>query len=222
VPRRSSPRGATGPVWRERLTSELGNLRAALDWFIARADADAALSLASGMAWLWFINSDCVEGARWLGDALGAKGSRRPELAATAQVWHGYCVCMAFSPAAGVLECETATAALSTGDDRVRRAEALVPVRSAICPCVRPWAPSAPMSAPRSRRAHASRTSWRAQACSTILRTSEVAKAMARFPFPVVARLTVRCHVSRFVHEVKRHHPATRFMSKPASDITYN
>ena len=37
---------------------ELGNLRAALDWFIARGDADAALSLASGMAWLWFINSD--------------------------------------------------------------------------------------------------------------------------------------------------------------------
>ena len=46
-------RGAAGPTWRERLTSELGNLRAALDWFIARGDADAALSLASGMAWLW-------------------------------------------------------------------------------------------------------------------------------------------------------------------------
>ena len=93
-------RGATGPMWRERLTSELGNLRAALDWFIARGDADAALSLASGMAWLWFINSDCVEGARWLGDALGATGPRCPELAASAQVWHGYCVCMALQPAA--------------------------------------------------------------------------------------------------------------------------
>jgi hypothetical protein len=45
---------------------------------------------------------------------------------ATAHVWHGYCVCMAFSSAAGVLECEMATAALSTGHDRVRRAEALV------------------------------------------------------------------------------------------------
>jgi predicted ATPase len=61
-------------MWRERLTSELGNLRAALDWFVARGDADAALSLASGMAWLWFINSDVVEGARWLGDALSARG----------------------------------------------------------------------------------------------------------------------------------------------------
>ena len=119
-------RGATGPMWRERLTSELGNLRAALDWFIARGDADAALSLASGMAWLWFINSDVVEGARWLGDALGATGSRRPELAATAQVWHGYFVCMAFSPAAGVPECDAALAALRTSDDRARRAEALL------------------------------------------------------------------------------------------------
>jgi predicted ATPase len=77
-------RGATGPMWRERLTSELGNLRAALDWFIARGDADAALSLTSGMAWLWCINSDFVEGARWLGDALDVTGSSRPELAATA------------------------------------------------------------------------------------------------------------------------------------------
>ncbi len=124
-------RGATGPLWRERLTSELGNLRAALDWFIATGDADAALSLASGMAWLWCINSDFVEGARWLGDALGATGPRRPELAATAQVLHGYFVCgyfvgMTLSPAAAVLECEEAVAALTASDDRVRRAEALV------------------------------------------------------------------------------------------------
>jgi predicted ATPase/DNA-binding SARP family transcriptional activator len=123
---REGLRGATGPMWRERLTSELGNLRAALDWFIARGDADAALSLASGMAWLWFINSDVAEGARWLGDALGATGPRRPELAATAQVWHGYCVCMAYSPAAAVPECDAALAALRTSGDQARRAEALL------------------------------------------------------------------------------------------------
>ena len=78
------------------------------------------------MAWLWFINSDVVEGARWLGDALGATGPRRPELAATAQVWHGYCVCMAYSPAAAVPECDAALAALRTSDDQTRRAEALL------------------------------------------------------------------------------------------------
>jgi predicted ATPase/DNA-binding SARP family transcriptional activator len=119
-------RGAAGPMWRERLTSELGNLRAALDWYVATGDADAALSLTSGMAWLWYINGDFAEGARWLGDALGTKGPGRAELGATAHVWHGFYVCMSSSPAAGILECEAAVAALRIGDDRVRLAEALV------------------------------------------------------------------------------------------------
>jgi predicted ATPase/DNA-binding SARP family transcriptional activator len=122
----SGLRGVTGPVWRDRLASESGNLRAALDWHIATGDADAALSLASGMAWLWFIDGDFVEGARWLGDALGAKGQRRPEVGATAHVWHGYCVGMSSSPAAGVIECEEAVAALRASGDRGRLGEGLV------------------------------------------------------------------------------------------------
>ena len=94
-------RGATGPRYRDRLVAESGNLRAALDWYIATGDADAALSLASGMAWLWFINGDFLEGARWLGDALGAEGPRHPEVGATAHLWHGYCVGMSTSPRSG-------------------------------------------------------------------------------------------------------------------------
>jgi predicted ATPase/DNA-binding SARP family transcriptional activator len=119
-------RGATGPGCRDRLVAESGNLRAALDWYIAAGDADGALSLASGMAWLWFINADFLEGARWLGDALGAEGPRRPDVEATARLWHGYCVGMSTHPAAGVIECEAAVAALRAGHDRVRLAEALV------------------------------------------------------------------------------------------------
>jgi predicted ATPase/DNA-binding SARP family transcriptional activator len=119
-------RGATGPVWRDRLTSELANLRAALNWYIAIDDSDAALSLASGMAWLWFINGDFAEGARWLGDALGANGPRRAELEATARAWHGYCAGMSSSPAAGVVECQEAVAGLRTSVDQGRLAEALV------------------------------------------------------------------------------------------------
>ena len=122
----SGLRGITGPVWRDRLASESGNLRAALDWHIATGDADAALSLASGMAWLWFIDGDFVEGARWLGAALGAKGQRRPEVGATAHVWHGYCVGMSSSPAAGVIECEEAVAALRATGDLGRLGEGLV------------------------------------------------------------------------------------------------
>jgi predicted ATPase/DNA-binding SARP family transcriptional activator len=119
-------RGPGGPLWRDRLVAEAGNLRAALDWYIAVGDADAALSLTSGMAWLWFINADFTEGARWLGDALGAEGPRRPEVQATARLWHGYCVGMSTSPVAGVIECEEAVAALRTSNDQVRLAEALV------------------------------------------------------------------------------------------------
>jgi tetratricopeptide (TPR) repeat protein len=122
----SGLRGATGPMWRDRVRSESGNLRAALDWLIAAGDADNALLLASGMAWLWFIDGDFAEGARWLSDALGANGQCRPEVAATAHVWHGYCVGMSSSPAAGVLEREEAVAALRASDDRGRLAEALV------------------------------------------------------------------------------------------------
>ena len=113
-------------MWRDRLVTESGNLRAALEEYIATGDADAALSLTSGMAWLWFITGDFLEGARWLGDALGAEGPRRPEVEATARVWHGYCVGMSTNPAAGVIECQQAVAVLRTGHDRVRLVEALV------------------------------------------------------------------------------------------------
>jgi predicted ATPase/DNA-binding SARP family transcriptional activator len=119
-------RGAGGPMWRDRLVTESGNLRAALDWYVATGDADAALSLASGMAWLWFITGDFLEGARWLGDALGAQGPRRPEAEATARLWRGYCVGMSTHPAAGVIECEEAIAVLRTSRDDARLAEALV------------------------------------------------------------------------------------------------
>jgi predicted ATPase/DNA-binding SARP family transcriptional activator len=119
-------RGAAGPMWRDRLVIESGNLQAALDWYIATGDADAALSLGSGLAWLWFITGDFLQGARWLAAALGAEGPRRPEVDATARLWHGYCVGMSTDPAAGVIECEEAVAVLRDGDDRVRLAEALV------------------------------------------------------------------------------------------------
>ncbi len=119
-------RGARAAEWSQRLTPELGNLKTALDWHLSAGDIDAALSMVSGMAWLWFVNSDFAEGARWLACALGAEGERRAELHATALVWHGYCVGMSFSPAAAVVECEEAIAVLRPGGDPVRLAEALL------------------------------------------------------------------------------------------------
>ena len=60
-----------------------------------------------------------------LGDALGAEGERRPQVAATAKAWHGYCLGMSSGPAAGVLECGEAVAALRPAADPLRLVEAL-------------------------------------------------------------------------------------------------
>jgi predicted ATPase/DNA-binding SARP family transcriptional activator len=119
-------RGARAQEWSERLSPELGNLKAALDWHLGAGNIDAALSMVSGMAWLWFVNSDFAEGARWQSSAMEAEGSRRAELHATALVWHGYCVGMSSSPAAGVVECEEAITLLRQSGDPVRLAEALL------------------------------------------------------------------------------------------------
>ncbi len=119
-------RGAIAPAWRDRLTQELGNLKVALDWHLAAGDADAALTMASGMAWLWFVNSDFSEGARWLAAALASEGKHRPELQATAHVWHGYCVGMSSDLPRGLAECEEAIVTLRSGGDRIHLAEALL------------------------------------------------------------------------------------------------
>jgi len=119
-------RGAGASVWQARLTPELANMKVALDWHLDTSDIDAALSMVSGTAWLWFVNSDFAEGARWLASALGAEGKRRAELHATAQVWHGYFVGISSSPASGVVDCDQAIAVLRPGVDRVRLAEALL------------------------------------------------------------------------------------------------
>ena len=119
-------RGAAAPVWQARLTPELANMKAALDWHLDTSDIDAALSMVSGMAWLWFVNSDFSEGARWLTSALGAEGKHCAQLYAAAQVWHGYFVGISSSPASGVVECERAIVVLRQGADRVRLAEALL------------------------------------------------------------------------------------------------
>jgi tetratricopeptide (TPR) repeat protein len=63
-------RGHSGIEWRARLEAELGNFRAALDWFIGRTDAPSALALVGSVAYLWFLRADFHEGYRWSRDAL--------------------------------------------------------------------------------------------------------------------------------------------------------
>jgi predicted ATPase/DNA-binding SARP family transcriptional activator len=79
---RPALRGHSGIEWRTRLEAELGNLRAALDWFIGRSDAPSALALVGSVEYLWFLRADFHEGYRWSKEALavddpaGSRGLR--------------------------------------------------------------------------------------------------------------------------------------------------
>ena len=82
-------RGEQGLVWRARISAELANLRGALDWYIERGDATAALSLTTGLAY-WFQRGDFLQAAGWLEEALRVEGDAPIALRAAASAWHGY------------------------------------------------------------------------------------------------------------------------------------
>jgi predicted ATPase len=58
-------------LWRKRLETEHDNVRAALEWALAR-NADAALRLAAAMHYLWSGGGYATEGRKWLQQALTA------------------------------------------------------------------------------------------------------------------------------------------------------
>jgi len=60
-----------------RLDAERDNVRAALAWVIARADADSALRLAGGLAEHWWLRGTFSEGRSWLDRAMALPGGGR-------------------------------------------------------------------------------------------------------------------------------------------------
>ena len=56
--------------WLSRLEAEHPNLRAALEWFSQRGEAEASLRLASALWRFWFIRGYPREGRAWLAQAL--------------------------------------------------------------------------------------------------------------------------------------------------------
>ena len=80
-PRTAAPTAfpALGELDRER-----ANIRAALAWAIARADAAGALRLTSALAEYWQLRGDFTEGRDWLRQALHL-GDGPPQLRASAQ-----------------------------------------------------------------------------------------------------------------------------------------
>ncbi|TWD82072.1 putative ATPase [Kribbella amoyensis] len=74
--------------WLARLTSELGNLRAAMDWALD-GQAEQALAIATRSWWFWWTTGQMNEGSQWLQRALavaepGARAVRGEALRAAA------------------------------------------------------------------------------------------------------------------------------------------
>src|SRR5262249_50145224 len=72
-------RGAEERATLERLETEHDNLRAALDWGLARAGrGEDALRLGGALAWFWYARGYMEEGFGWLTRALGAMPDPSP------------------------------------------------------------------------------------------------------------------------------------------------
>jgi tetratricopeptide (TPR) repeat protein len=65
-------------LWRSRLETEHGNLRAALRWAMDTEDSSTALRLADAIFWFWFHRGYWKEGRGWLEEALGLPGASMP------------------------------------------------------------------------------------------------------------------------------------------------
>ena len=81
----SAEKALIGPdqrTWLDRLERELGNLRAALEWFIQASQASNALRLAAALWFFWDMRGHLREGQRWLETALDLEGTDGTEGAA--------------------------------------------------------------------------------------------------------------------------------------------
>ena len=81
------PGGQSQTWWLACLTTELDNVRVALDWSITREDAQTAQQLAGGLGWYWWHAGKAAEGHRWLDRALASGTSTDLRMQARAVTW---------------------------------------------------------------------------------------------------------------------------------------
>ena len=81
------PGGQSQTWWLACLTTELDNVRVALDWSITREDAQTAQQLAGGLGWYWWHAGRAAEGHRWLDRVLASGISTDLRMRARAVTW---------------------------------------------------------------------------------------------------------------------------------------
>jgi len=70
-------------LWVERLTRDSENLRAAMQWLLARQHQELLLRLAGSLGWFWYMCGRLSEGMLWLEHALGGAGQDKAVSART-------------------------------------------------------------------------------------------------------------------------------------------
>jgi predicted ATPase/class 3 adenylate cyclase/Tfp pilus assembly protein PilF len=75
-------KGANEPEWLARLDRELGNLRAAMSWFLERLQAEDELRLAGALDSYWLKRGYWTEGRRWMEAGLVASEWIQPAVRA--------------------------------------------------------------------------------------------------------------------------------------------
>ena len=78
--------GPDQQAWFELLDTEIGNLRAALEWACRQGDAEPALRLAGALTLYWHVRGYYPEGRRWAEAAL-AVGADAPPLLRAKVLW---------------------------------------------------------------------------------------------------------------------------------------
>jgi predicted ATPase/DNA-binding SARP family transcriptional activator len=126
----TSAAGLHGPEQRstlDRLDADADNLRAALDWLTANGEIETALTMATALAWYWWVRGHQREGRAWLELATSLADTSHPGTAhfAAALAWAGHLAADHDLPAALTLA-KSAVGAGTTDLAEVARAKLLL------------------------------------------------------------------------------------------------
>ncbi|MBK9710081.1 MAG: tetratricopeptide repeat protein [Kouleothrix sp.] len=112
-------RGPDSRAWLDRLELEHPNLRAALEWSVARGELDAVARLAAALGRFWDVRNHHHEGRDWLATALAHAMAVTPEAHAKALLAAGWLARAQHDQAAAIPLLERSVAAYrQLGDER--------------------------------------------------------------------------------------------------------